>query len=168
MTVLNRETKLVQNPALGAMLLWRFAVGYEEGSQSRDPSPILLLFLVLPIIYYEDTLKYLLSTRKPSGLRIFVGKFSESKALANDQILTIQSRSLRMRNLTMDSIKLAISSSLIALDYKKGFAIPISKTPPKSGIPKSIREMLTGAEKFGFWCSLLSLHEVSAILKVSF
>lgn len=168
MTVLNREVQLVQNPALGAILLWRFAVGYGEGSQINNPTPIPLLFTVLPIIYHEDTFKYVISTRRSSGLRAFATKFSVSKNLANDQILGIHSRSFQMRKLTMHSLRMATMSKLISIDYKDGLAIPLSSTPPKVGIPRTTNELLTGAEKLGYWYSHNSMHEISVILKVSF
>jgi len=63
---------------------------------------------------------------------------------------------------------LAIMSHLISLDYKAGIAIPLSSTPPRAGIPNSIRDMLKGSGKLGYWCAGVSLHEVSTILKVSF
>lgn len=54
MTVLNRETKLIQNPALGSVLLWRFTTGYAEGSEVNSPTPLPLLFLVLPIALHQE------------------------------------------------------------------------------------------------------------------
>jgi hypothetical protein len=168
MAVLNREIQLVQNPSLGAILLWRFAVGYGEGSQVNNPTPVPLLFTILPIIYHEDTFKYVISTRKSSGLRAFATKFSKSKNLMNDQILGIHFRSLQMKKLTMRSLRMAAMSKLISIDYKEALAIPLSSTPPRLGIPGTIRELLKGAEKLGYWYSQVSLHEISVILKVSF
>ncbi|MGD0217193.1 MAG: three component ABC system middle component [Desulfobaccales bacterium] len=168
MTILNREVQFVQNPALGAMLLWHFAIGYEEGSRVNSATPIPLLFIVLPIAYHEAAFQFARTTRRSSGLRAFAAKFFESKVSANDQLLTIHTRSLLMRNLTIQSIKLSIMSHLISIDYKAGVAIPLSSTPPKTGIPNSIRDMLKGTEKLGYWCAGVSLHEVSAIMKVSF
>jgi hypothetical protein len=73
-----------------------------------------------------------------------------------------------MRKLTVQSLRLAIMSRLISLDFNAGIAISLSSTSPKTGIPNSIRHMLKGTEKLGYWCGGVSLHEVSAILKVSF
>lgn len=168
MGALSRETQIVQNPALGAMLLWRFASGFESGSRVSMPAPIPLLFIVLPITLHHETAELIASTRQASGLRSFIGKFSESRISKNDLILALNERAIRMRKLSMESLNLAISSSLIALDTERGLAIALSLTEPKTGVPKPVRTMLQCAERLGYWCSEVSLHEVSAILKVRF
>jgi len=168
MSILNQETMNIQNPALGAVLLWRFTSGYEEGSNDNSPTPLPLLFIVLPIMFHQETAEFVLSTHRSSGLRIFVGKFTASENTKSDLLIAIHERSLILKNLAMNSLKLAITSSLISIDPAKGVAIPLSSTPPKAGIPQPVQRMLNGAEKLGFWCSKLSLHEVSVILKVAF
>lgn len=165
---LRREAQYVQNPALGAVLLWRFVVGYQRGSGSANPTPIPLLFIVLPVALHEETAQFVSSTQEASGLRAFAGKFSESKASNIDILLTIHSRSLDMRRLTMDSLTMATTSGLILLDCSRAGAISLSSSPVRAGIPKSVQSMLRGAEKLGVWCSRISLHEVSVILKVGF
>jgi hypothetical protein len=47
-------------------------------------------------------------------------------------------------------------------------ATSLSSSPVKAGITASVRSMLRGAERLGVWCSTISLHEVSVILKVGF
>jgi len=39
MSALDREVNAVQNPALGAVVLWRFACGYQFASQLGEPAP---------------------------------------------------------------------------------------------------------------------------------
>jgi hypothetical protein len=165
---LRRETQYVQNPALGAVLLWRYVVGYERGSGSANPTPIPLLFIVLPVTLHEETAQFVSSTREASGLRAFAGKFSESKASKIDLLLTIHSRALDMRRLTMDSLKVATTSGLVSLDCSRAVAISLSSSPVRAGIPPSVQWMIRGAERLGVWCSTISLHEVSVILKVGF
>lgn len=168
MTILNRETKIVQNPALGGVLLWRFTTGYAAGSKTNDATPLPLLFLALPIALHQQTITFVKSTQKDSGLRGFAGKFNDSKNAKNDLILSIHQRSVAMRELTLHSLKLAIASRLVTLDARSGTVIPLSSTAPKSGIPESVRLMLRAVEKLGTWCAQVSLHEVSVILKVGF
>jgi hypothetical protein len=168
MRILNRETNLIQNPALGAILLWRFAVGYGKGSNTQQPTPLPLFFIVLPIIMHEETAQFVTSTLEKSGLRTFADKFSNSANVKSDLLLAIHDRSLQMRELSMSSIRLGISSNLLLLDPGVGMAMPISETAPKSNIPSSIRPLLKGAEKLGVWCSAVSLYEISLILKVAF
>ena len=168
MTILNQETRNIQNPALGAMLLWRFTTGYAEGSKVSSPTPLPLLFIVLPIMLHQETAEFVKSTREKSGLRAFAAKFAEPQTSKNDLLLAIHERSIKMRNLSMNSLRQAIASKLILIDSTEGVAISISKTQPKTGIPQSVRSMIRGAEKLGSWCSELTLHEVSVILKVGF
>jgi hypothetical protein len=166
MGILNYETRIIQNPALGAMLLWRFAAGYMAGSETRQCPPMQLLFVVIPIIFHKETNKMLTSTQKNSGLRAFAGKFSDASNSKTDLLLAIRDRAIHMRPLSLDSIRIAILSSLIFIDPSNGNVIPISLTPPKLGIPDSVKGMLNSAEKLGYWCSQISLYEISTILKV--
>lgn len=168
MPKLSQETEYVQNPALGAMALWRFTVGYEKGSGENSPTPIPLLFIVLPVVMHEETAWFVTSTQKKSGLRKFAGKFSESKFRKSDILLSIHNRCVRLRRLTMDSLAIAISSKLMSLDCKDGLVVSLSSSAPKSGIPLTIEPLLRAAERLGIWCATVSLHEVSVILKVGF
>lgn len=168
MPKLNHETRNVQNPALGAMLLWRFVVGYEHGSGTDRSTPIPLLFLVLPMLLHEETTKFITSTRESSGLRAFAGKFSESRKSKKDLLLAITKRALDVRKLTMESLALAVSSGLLSIDCDHGEAFSLSSSQVKAGIPVAVKSMLRAVEKLGVWCSTISLHEVSVILKVGF
>ena len=165
---LNQETLNVQNPALGAMLVWRFVAGYERASATRKPTPFPLVFLVLPMMLHQETAEFITSTREASGLRAFASKFSESRKSKTDLLFALPKRSLDMRKLTIESLVLAISSGLISIDCDRGMAIPLSSSQVKAGISSYIRSMLRAAEKLGAWCSSISLHEVSVILKVGF
>jgi hypothetical protein len=66
----------------------------------------------------------------------------------------------------MDSIRLGLATHLIHLN--SAFVIPLSNTPARSGIPASVRRLLSSAEKLGVWCGSLTMHEVAATLKVRF
>lgn len=165
---LNQETKNVQNPALGAMLIWRFVAGYERYSSTSRPTPIPLLFLILPMLLHQETAEFVTSTREATGLRAFAGKFSESRKSKTDLLFALPKRSLDMRELTIESLALAVSSDLVSIDSDHGMAISLSSSPVKTGISSSVRSMLRAAEKLGVWCSTISLHEVSVILKVGF
>ena len=168
MSTLNREVMLTQNSALGAMLLWRFTTGYSQGSQSVDATPLPLLFLVLPICLHQETARFAESTLTASGLRTFANKFSESRNAKGDLLFAIHGRTIRMRVLTLSSLQIAIGSKLLLLIPDRAVALPGSITPPRTGIPVITRNMLKVAEKLGNWCAEVSLHEVSAILKVRF
>ena len=61
---MNKEVYNVQNPAIGAAILWRFICGYK--SKDNEPTPFPLLFIVLPIIFREDLCAVIKSTQKIS------------------------------------------------------------------------------------------------------
>lgn len=164
MSRLNKEIQNVQNPALGAFILWNFVRGYYSGNSSF--APFSMLFIVLPVIYREDLAEVLYSTNKPSGLRYFANKFMTTKLLKNDVISQLHNSAADMKNLTLNSIRIAINASLISID-ENALVFPISKTQHKSE-PAPIVKIGKAAEKFGYWCSQLTAHEISQILKVRF
>jgi hypothetical protein len=168
MGVLSEETFLVQNPALGAMLLWRYTVGYAKGSKENSPSPLPLLFIPLPVLLNRESAELIKSTRQNSGLRAFAHKFGESKTSKNDVLLAIHDAVINYRELSVESLRLGLSSRWIGLDAKEGVVIPLHTTSPKFGIPESVRPLISAAERLGFWCGELTLHEISSILKVGF
>ena len=74
------DVMYVQNPALGAVLLWRFTCGYY--SNENRPAPFPLLFVVLPIVFRQDLCSVIKSTQKASGLskvseKLFSGKLND-------------------------------------------------------------------------------------------
>lgn len=167
MSRLTQETRHVQNPALGGVLLWRFACGYTEHHKTSEHPPLQLLFVVLPILFHRETLEVLKGTNRPSGLHGFADKFSRSNVGKSDVLLGIQSRALSWRKLTWESVQLATQSRLITLSRSNGTAIALTSASP-TGVPPSVRPLLTNAEKLGQWCSDLSLFEIGTILKVGF
>src|SRR5262245_43605485 len=50
MSVLSQEVWQVQNPAVGAVLLWRFVVGYQQARDDASSCPLPLVFIVLPTL----------------------------------------------------------------------------------------------------------------------
>jgi 4-hydroxybenzoate polyprenyltransferase len=86
MTSLTREVRIVQNCALGATVIWRFVVGYTQSSKTSEGPPLPLGFIVLPVVFHEDTVNLIGSTRGDSGLHAFADKFawSENKSLSNN------------------------------------------------------------------------------------
>ena len=166
MSVLTREVQNIQNPALGAGLIWRFTVGYQNGHAAHDPAPLPLLFLVMPVTIHRDTEEHLSGTREVSGLRMFAGKFGKAENSQQDLLLAIHNRMLTLRTLTMESIRLALATRLLHLDNAS--VIALSTTEAVAGIPTEVRRLLKSAEKLGIWCGQLTMHEVASILKVRF
>jgi hypothetical protein len=164
---LSREVKAVQNPALGAMLLWRCCVGYSSTHPTADAIPLPLLFLVLPVLFHKETAEIVTSTRKRSGLRAFAEKFQWAAQNKTDLLLAIGPRAQAMRKLTSDSLGLGVLSNLIAIEQQSGRVIALSRTPATAGIPTSVRPLLAGADKLGSWCSQASMYETALLFQVT-
>jgi len=168
MAILNRESRAVQNPAIGAFLIWRFCVAYEASHPLHGPCPLPLVFIVLPITLHRATQMHLSATQSRSGLRSFTDKFQETKNCQTDLLLTIQKRALRMRKLTWRSVAIVVSSRLCILDPGSATLSPRTVTPAKKDVPKSVQRLAAAAEKLGGWCGSLTLHEISLALKTEF
>ncbi|MGI8923447.1 MAG: three component ABC system middle component [Fimbriimonadales bacterium] len=157
----------VQNPALGALLIWRFACAYREAHQTKDAAPITLAYLVLPLLLHEQSQSAVRSTLAASGLRAAIAKFSESKNPRQDLLIALHNRALRLRALTTSSLGIAVAKSLVSLDAQARITA-LSTTPARATLSADVQKLATDSEKFGRWCAELSLHEVSAALKVRF
>ena len=151
---LNKEVINIQNPVLGAYLIWNFTIGYEK------KTPFILLFPVLPMLYRADMLEKLKSTYTNSGLKAFASK------LPDDCLLNIQNFALSMRKLTLHSIQIASRTQLVSVT-DDGYVHSLSSSTHKSE-PKGVKELERYAVKLGKWCSEVSLYEISTILKIRF
>lgn len=166
MSTLTKEVRNIQNPALGAGLLWRFACGYVTSHPTHDPVPLPLFFLVLPIVTHEHTEVFVNGTQTQSGLRAFAGKFGKAENSQQDLLISIHSRMQTLRQLTMESVRMALATRLLHLEQAS--LTPLSETAAVAGIPPEIRRLMRSSEKLGEWCGKLTLHETTSILKVRF
>ena len=156
----NEDIYLVQNPALGATLIWQFVQGYSSRGIGIPPT-LPLLFLILPIIYHEQLRETVISTNASSGLRLFAGKFKSEQ----ETLYGIHDRMLRMRELSLSSISIALQCGLISIDTVSAEVASHQHTSPKN-VDEKIKSMLKSAQKLGHWCKELSLQEVQAILRI--
>ncbi|MGG6178081.1 three component ABC system middle component [Pantoea allii] len=162
--MLAREAQNIQNPALGAALVWRFCCGYVKTNRVSAPPPLPFLFLVLPIILHQETSEFVKRTYKSSGLRAFAAKFGDSSVSKQDLLFQIHERSIRWRQLSLRSIELAAASDLLKLQ-DEGDVIPLSKKKAR-GLSDEVKTLMDLAEKLGSWFGELSIHEVVTTLKV--
>jgi hypothetical protein len=162
--MLAREAHNVQNPALGAAILWRFCCAYSTAHPTNDAPALPVLFVVLPIVLHRATADLLRRTRPSSGLRTFAAKFGDTAVSKQDLLLQIHDRSLRWRTLTLQSIELAAAGRLVHLT-DAGEVMALSKTKAR-GLPDEVKHLMIDAEKLGTWCGPLTLHEITTTLKV--
>ena len=163
MNNINREVYYVQNPAIGATILWRFICGYYSKESKAVPFP--LLFIVLPIIFREDLCTVIKSTQKGKGLsKVSEKLFKEKK---NDDLYTINNSAISLRPLTLKAYNVGASAKLFAMDITTATFFPLTQVK-KGAVSASAKKLLDAAEKLGVWCSELSMLEICEWLKVRF
>lgn len=168
MAVLNKEVRAIQNPALGCVLIWRAASSYQKNHKTGSFMPLPLCFMVLPIVFHEETSALVTGTRTASGLRKLTEKFRSAEESKTDLLLAVGGRAVAMRTLTWESIRLGITSNVISLNTEGGSIMSLSDTPLVSGVPQPVRRLLGSAEKLGTWFSGLTLYEISLQMQVTF
>jgi len=151
---------LVQNPAFGAHLLWSFGRGFQAEKIDEHPA-MPIFFLVLPLIMHARTLTDLKSTNLPSGLSKFVAKLGEQR----ERLMAVHDRTLRMRDLTLQSIGTGIASHLLHVDYATGLVRANDVDVPRP--PERLKFHVANAEKFGRWVGRLPQGQVFQLLQVT-
>lgn len=164
MSLLAREAQNVQNPALGAALLWRFSCGFVASNPVGAAPELPIVFIMLPVLLHQETVEFVRGTRKASGLRAFAAKFGDSKASKQDLLLQLHDRALRWRQLSLQSLELAVAGRLIAVG-DNGEVMPLSRTAAR-GMADGVKHLIADAEKLGHWCGELTTHEIAQTLKV--
>ena len=148
------ELDLVQNPAIGAYLIWNFTLGYQE--DGAEAAPFLLAFLVLPMLLHRQTFDAVASTRKASGLTLFAAKFDRARQL---------------RPLSLQSIGVASTSRLIRIDHGSallhGYSLDLLDVK-KPSIPERLKGFSGAADKLGYWFSKLGLPQIASTLRIDF
>ena len=137
MTAILNEVQAMQNPALGAALLWRFVCGFSPES-SPNGTPLPLAFVVLPLTFHAKSAEKVSGTLVASGLRKFESKFSDDDR--GDVLLALQPRMLAMRDLSLRSLRIAIRTGLVTLVPKEAVLWPRS------------RSATSPASRSGCWC----------------
>ena len=159
--------RLVQNPALGAVVLWRFARKYSDCHALHAAAPLPLCALVLPMVWHAETIENIASTQVGSGLRAFADKFSDTKTSQLDALLALHSRASRWRGKTMDALRMGFGSNLLRLDEQGGVIASDSAWSPVAHT-QPVRNQTNAAEKLGAWFAAMTLREISVALHVRF
>jgi Family of unknown function (DUF6521) len=162
MTGVLNEVQAMQNPALGAALLWRFSCGFTPEASPRG-TPLPLAFVVLPLTLHAKSAEEVAATQTSSGLRKFEEKFRDR----GDVLLSLQPRMLAMRDLSLRSIRIAIRAGLLTLVPQEALLWPRSRVAPPVEA-KTVNDLLKSAERLGAWCRDVSLFEVAGVLRVEF
>lgn len=159
------ELEVVHNPALGAVLIWKFTLGYQEVDLGTVPIP--LAFLILPMLLHRPTFDAIASTRKASGLSLFSSKFDKER----ETLMELHGRAMKLRPLSLQSIGVAATTRIIRVDYEnaalRGFALDVLGVR-KPIVPERLKGFDRAAEKVGYWFSSLGIAQIAATLRVDF
>lgn len=166
MSALTQEAQVMQNPALGAVLLWRFAKAHADAHPQKQSPVLPVSFLILPLLWHAATAEPLTGTQTSSGLRKYAAKFTHPTGGARDVLLSLQDRATRWRAKTLDSLRVAFAAGLLDLGEDGRIVAQASIPEPKQN--RTVAQMVDGAEKIGVWFASLTVEEVSLILQVRF
>lgn len=158
----DRETspvELVQNAAFGSLLLWTFGRSYQAEKVGSLPS-LMPFFLVLPLLLHGPTLREIRSTNQSSGLSKLVLKLAERR----ERLFAVHDRTLAMRELTLESVGIGVTTKLLHVEYETSFVRSNEAKPPRS--PERLKYHVSGAEKLGRWFARLPLERVFSLLEV--
>lgn len=159
------ELELVQNPAIGALLIWHYTLGYQEGG--AEAAPMLPAFLVLPMLLHRQTFEAVASTRKASSLTLFAAKFDREREV----LLELQSRTRMLRHLTLQSIGVASTSRLVRIDHDsaslRGRSLELLEAK-KPSLPERLKGFPAAADKVGHWFSKLGIAHIASTLRIDF
>jgi hypothetical protein len=152
------EPEIVQNDALGALILWAFTNQY----CAKQPAGVELLWLlpVLPLAFHQDTTEAISHRHFDGGIYL---------ALTEDRTLVsgLQERIETMAPQTFAGLNVAIATGLLRLDGSKHRVISLRRTDPIHYGPK-VKPLVATAERLGYWFGSSSPEEVVSLLRIRF
>ncbi|RQT42820.1 hypothetical protein DF046_37500 [Burkholderia cepacia] len=155
--MLNKEMWQVQNPGLGAALIWQF--GRAFASQTEAAVPLPYAFFVIPLLYNKSTLDVIVKTNK--GLRKIEEKLTNDESIAT----TAQTNVLNMRSLSSESLAIALRAGLVAVRAEDAtYRSRVTAPPILDG--KMPKELMKAAEKLGRWAAEVSLREFCFVFRL--
>ncbi|MCB1467818.1 MAG: hypothetical protein KDK08_11885 [Rhizobiaceae bacterium] len=153
------EVERVQNPALGAMLIWKYGRSFQAQLRA-EPSGLLLAFLILPLCLHRPTLDLVIGTQARSGL----GKFCEKLSEKREELFAVHERCLALKELSLNSLAFGERSGILAVEYETARLRALEVADP--ALNERVKAQVKGAERLGVWFSTLETAEVFHALKV--
>ena len=157
------EVTIVQNPCLGAALIWHFADAYIK--EKKKGVPFLIIFLVLPILFHRTLRGLIKGTQTASGFPKVLEKLTKSREV--DLLEGVNSYCKDLRPVTLSSIRMLLFLKLASLDTSTAELVT-SSTIPQLKDDGEVSEMVGIAKKLGTWFSQRSLYEIGMLLRVRF
>lgn len=158
------DVNIVQNPALGAYLIWEFGNNYQE--ETGEPSELPLVFLVLPMLLHRPTMEAIRSTQIRSGFALFAAKLGAER----ENLIAVHDRVFALRSLTLQSLGIATITSLTSIDYANATmrANALADGVRNPRLPDRLRAFPNAAAKLGRWFSKVGILQVASTLRVGY
>lgn len=155
------EYDIVQNLALASTILLAFSLKYYEAINESKGIDLSTLMLVLPLIFNESVVDKIHKRNYKRGL---YNAINEDSTI----FIGLQERMQDMSKLTMNSINICLASNFLIYDKDYLNFIPTRDKVYNFSHIKSIKKMITAADRLGFWFATLEFNELCKILKVRF
>ena len=154
------EGELVQNPGIGAALLWEFVAAYCKAANNHGPS-IPLCFPVIPITFHQETVECLHRRIYDGGLFLAI---ADNRTLFVD----LQERVESMLPQTMMALNFAFASKLLLFDSAIQQIHPGRRTSPFQMQSKEFRRMINTSKRLGHWFGTLNVQQLAGLLRIRF
>ncbi len=153
------EFEIIQNTPLAALALWKFCISYYNNTERKYGPSIPIIMVVLPLVFNKMIAKSIYSKHKTGGL---YRALSENRDLPVD----LQQRMQSMKDQTFRGINFAFAADLIEYDHRNVQIIPKKMTFSFRSDSDEIKQIMSAAERLGYWFSDISLDQISTLLKV--
>ncbi|HVU16611.1 MAG TPA: three component ABC system middle component [Candidatus Didemnitutus sp.] len=155
------EAELVQNAALGAVVLSAFTVEFYDQRRRQAGPPLPYLLPVLPMVMHEETVTSIYRRHFDGGLLL---------AIAEDRTLTLelQERMETMMPQTMQALNVAFSSKLLTYRGDTGQVWAESRHLPNLPRGEESKPLIAAATRLGYWFSTISIDQLCAYLRIRF
>lgn len=156
------EQRVIQNPGLGAEVIWQAVQEAYESTGRVAGVPLPLIFLILPLTFHKRTATVLASKTQPGALY---------KALGEDRELTIglQDRMQAMCDRTFQALSIGFQTDLLLYDEgPERQLIPGKKTAPVIHVTDDVKVILNAARRVGQAFCEMSIVQFTTQLNIRF
>lgn len=178
MSSLLDEYKLIQNPAIAAVVIWQFGFGFFNKIGSA-PS-LLYAFLVPPLIMHPYSFKIIASTYEQTGIAGIAHKLAfapnnlkkenvghVSIEHGAENLFSLNQRAIQYRSLSYQGLLIGSDFGLFDIDESMATFSPLNHKVPV-GLEDFNRSLFRCSHKLGSMCADISLSKMARLLQVKF
>jgi hypothetical protein len=155
------EFDVVQNSALGSILIWSFVAEYYKTKDEQEGPTLPHIMMILPLLFNQHFVNSIYTKNRKGGL---YNALNQDKSL----FAGVQARMESMCGLTLRSMHICFSTKIISFE-KNGFELmPIRIKIPDYKHNESINRMITASKRLGYWFASIDFNQLCALLKVRF